>query len=562
MKYRLTALAAAMLMAQTVSAATRIDLHHQQENYIKPYLAEKHTGSTQLTLIEAHEDFNHVKHSRYQQTFSGYRVWDATSMVHTPPAIQNGRTVKPVTMNGVIYEGIDSDLAATPAYALNDLQEKKAMEQAKLRYQKKTGVTNVVGQHETSEKIIYIDNNGRAHYAYLNSFYMDDHKTGAHRPTTITDAVTLKVYRSWDQVMTLNPNKRDEQLITAGGVGGNEKIHELYYDGDTGHLPALTMKSFKEDIEILPGQNVTVTYCVFENDDVIVRDVSYASTAFNVCIQQEGKHNNVAWISTDSNDTRWRSDQVHGGFSPSLDAFYGATVIKKLYKEWYGLEVLTKDDHKTPMQLVMRTHYGRGFDNAFWDGEQMTFGDGESMFYPLTSLDVAAHEIAHGFTMQHSNIDGSWSQMAALHESFSDMAAVAAGYYSTGKANWDIGRDIMINEGALRYMADPRKDGTSIDNMKDYNEFIEAHSLAGVTNKAFYLLATTRGWNVRKAFDVMVKANRDYWTSSMQTFNEAACGVVSAAEDYNAKNHDNSYSVADIRIAFGKTGIDTDNCSQ
>ena len=77
------------------------------------------------------------------------------------------------------------------------------------------------------------------------------------------------------------------------------------------------------------------------------------------------------------------------------------------------------------MKLVMRVHFGRDYANANWDGKRMTFGDGDSQYYPFVSMDVAAHEIGHGFTWQRSSIDISYLQMAALHELFGDMVAAA-----------------------------------------------------------------------------------------------------------------------------------------
>jgi len=132
------------------------------------------------------------------------------------------------------------------------------------------------------------------------------------------------------------------------------------------------------------------------------------------------------------------------------------------------------------------------------------------------------------------------------------MAAIATENYTTGTNGWDLGREVMKNEGALRYLDNPTKDGRSIDHMKDFDA-TESHGAAGITNKAFYLMATSKGWNTHKAFDVWVKANMHYWNSSMQTLGEAACGVVAATKDYG-------YNVADVRIAFAKVGIDTDVC--
>ena len=103
-------------------------------------------------------------------------------------------------------------------------------------------------------------------------------------------------------------------------------------------------------------------------------------------------------------------------------------------------------------------------------------------------------------------------------------------------------------------MDDPKKDGLSIDHMKDYDESVfRAHLTAGVFNKAFYLLANSPHWDTRKAFNVMVKANMNYWSSSMKTFSEAACGVISAAKDYE-------YNVDDVKKAFEQVGITTSAC--
>ncbi len=49
-------------------------------------------------------------------------------------------------------------------------------------------------------------------------------------------------------------------------------------------------------------------------------------------------------------------------------------------------------------------HYGEDYENAFWNGEVITFGDGNTTFYPFVSLDVMAHELGHGFTEQHSGL--------------------------------------------------------------------------------------------------------------------------------------------------------------
>ncbi len=555
MNHKLILSLTSIVLANATFAATRVDLQHQSANYIKPYFALKAGASSspyELRQIKKDTDFNQATHVRLQQQYLGVPVWHATSVIHLLKSNhQRGLLANlndKTKMNGVVYEGLEADLAATPAYALSDAQKEKAMQEAKYAFEKTRGAVGLSYQKESIKTIVYVDDTQKAHYAFLVSFYHDDGLTGAHRPTTILDAESLQAYRTWDGVM--NEAAMDVGNVLAGGIGGNEKSGELIYDGAEGHLPPISVKKF--DFEMDYGDaTLMFTYCLLANEDITIYDMSYARTVMSSC-RENDDHPHVYWLSKDNGGTRWKEDGVNGGYSPSLDAFYGANIVKDFYQKWYGVPALVQEDGETPMQLVMRVHYGRNFDNAFWDGEQMTFGDGGSMFYPLTSLGITAHEISHGFTQQHSNIDPSEPQMAALHEAFSDEAAVAMQYYATGNNTWDIGREVMKNEGALRYLDNPTKDGRSIDHMKDFDA-TEPHGGAGIFNKAFYLIATSKGWDIHKAFNVMVKANMHYWTSSMTTLTEAACGVTSAARDYG-------YNTSDVRVAFAKVGIETAGC--
>lgn len=578
MRLKLTTLVTSLMMVNAASAATAIDLRHQSANYIAQFSAPRlnlagAAPKMQLKETRTNIDENQTAHVRVQQMYAGTPIWGATAVVHTPSVkhAKRGHMLAAVsnkaTMNGVVYEDIERDLAETPSHAITEEQKAAALQQEKSTYEQKSHLPAKFYKRETVKKIIYIDDKKKARYAYLVSFYADDGRAGAHRPTSIVDAATLKVYRHWDQVMTMNDEPTPEPTPTpepsptpigtiyakAGGNGGNEK-NPVVYDGAAGHLPALDVEIATLELPVLPGQTLKFSFCELANSDIEVRDVSYDNEIVaSPCFDMGEESNHLKWLSIDNNFTRWKHDQENGGYSPSLDAMYSATVVNNMYKEWYGIPALINEDN-TPMKLVMRVHYGRHYENAFWDGEQMTYGDGDRRFYPLVSLGVTAHEISHGFTSQHSQLDFSYPQMAALHEAFSDMASAALEYYLNQKNTWDLGRDITKGEGALRYMDNPAKDAESIDNVKDYSDDMDPHHAAGIFNKAFYLIATSRDWNTRKAFDVMVKANMNYWTSSMQTFTEAACGVVSATKDYK-------YNVADVRVAFSKVGIDTGSCS-
>jgi hypothetical protein len=211
-----------------------------------------------------------------------------------------------------------------------------------------------------------------------------------------------------------------------------------------------------------------------------------------------------------------------------------------LYNDWYGVAPL-------PFQLTIWCHYDTNYENIFFTGSAIHIGDGYSNFYPLAGLDVIGHEIGHGFTIYNSDLIYS-GQSGGISESFSDQAGEAAEYYVRGSNDFMIGYDIIKNPtGAARYMYDPPLDGRSIDHVDDYYEGMPVNYSSGIFNKAFYLIATSSGWNTKMAFDIFVKANQDYWTPSTN-FQQGAEGAFAAALDYG-------YPCADVVNAFDVVGI-------
>jgi pseudolysin len=237
----------------------------------------------------------------------------------------------------------------------------------------------------------------------------------------------------------------------------------------------------------------------------------------------------------------------------------GAEIARNMYQDWYNMPMLKNKDG-SPMFLNAHVHLSD--ENAYWDGNKVIFGDslGSRTFNPFTQLDTVVHEISHGFTEQHSNL-AYYSQSGGLNEAFSDMAGIAAEYYAYGETQFLVGLGDIKKEGeVLRYMDKPSKDchggkpgnWCSIDHMSQYHNSIDVHYSSGIFNRAYYLLANSQGWNAKKAFDVMVQANRYYWTSTT-SFQQAACGVVKAAHDYK-------YDVETVANAFEQVGLNTKSC--
>ncbi|MFF9058171.1 M4 family metallopeptidase [Streptomyces sp. NPDC101213] len=165
------------------------------------------------------------------------------------------------------------------------------------------------------------------------------------------------------------------------------------------------------------------------------------------------------------------------------------------------------------LPLDATVHYDEDYNNAFWNGEQMVFGDGDGeIFLDFTgSLDVIGHELAHGVTQYTANLTY-YGQPGALNESMSDVFGVLVKQCSLGQtaaeADWLIGAELLapgVSGRALRSMKAP---GTAYDDdvlgkdpqpatMDDYvrtgRDNGGVHINSGIPNHAFYLAATALG---------------------------------------------------------------------
>lgn len=220
------------------------------------------------------------------------------------------------------------------------------------------------------------------------------------------------------------------------------------------------------------------------------------------------------------------ANDAHGFSETTLD----------MLRDWQGYESIDN----AGFVITSRVHYGVLYENAFWNGSVMTYGDGGGRYYPFSgALDVVSHEIHHGFTSFHSNLTYV-RQPGGMNESFSDIAGEVAEAYHKGTApDFLAGADIARTGEALRFMCNPTADGVSIDHFSNYNDSKDIHYTSGIMNKAFCLAArriasgrpdgaATRD-SVLRASRAWYLANAAYWTSS-STFVQGCQGVVDAAE--------------------------------
>ncbi|MFB6780037.1 M4 family metallopeptidase [Streptomyces sp. NPDC056352] len=195
------------------------------------------------------------------------------------------------------------------------------------------------------------------------------------------------------------------------------------------------------------------------------------------------------------------SDDIWGNGSPTnvetaaADAHYGAAETWDYYKNVQGRTGIRGDG----VGAYSRVHYGNNYVNAFWDDSCfcMTYGDGSGNAAPLTSLDVAAHEMTHGVTSATAGLVYS-GESGGLNEATSDIMAAAVEFYSnnaTDLGDYLVGEKIDINGNGtpLRYMDKPSKDGASKDAWYSGIGGVDVHYSSGPANHFFYLLSEGSG---------------------------------------------------------------------
>jgi Zn-dependent metalloprotease len=223
------------------------------------------------------------------------------------------------------------------------------------------------------------------------------------------------------------------------------------------------------------------------------------------------------------------------------------------------------------LHLDATVHYGRQYDNAFWNGRQMVFGDGDGdLFNRFTiSLDVIAHELAHGVTGSEAGLVY-LGQAGALNESVSDVFGSLVKQYvrneTAARADWLIGEGLFtanVHGVALRSMKAP---GTAYDDPvlgRDPQPAMMAgyvrtsadnggvHTNSGIPNHAFYLTAIALGGHAwEKAGRIWYETLRDKRLKPAATFREFA--------RYTVDNADRGFGAAERRAvadAWNAVGI-------
>ncbi|QDP84008.1 T9SS type A sorting domain-containing protein [Chryseobacterium sp. SNU WT5] len=263
---------------------------------------------------------------------------------------------------------------------------------------------------------------------------------------------------------------------------------------------------------------------------------------------------------TDANNN-WTAAEFNNAAldNAALDAHWGVSVTYDYFKNTFNRNSYNNNG----AALKSYVHYSSNYENAYWSGSEMVYGDGASTFAPLTSLDVTAHELGHGICEYSANLVYA-RESGALNEGLSDIwAAVVENAYAPTKDNFLIGEDITkVSPYYLRSMSAPKtglsaqpdtylgtnwKAASSSCSPSQNNDQCGVHSNSGVLNHFFYILTqgksgtndkgnsySVTGIGFAKSAKIIYRMETSYLSSNSTYANVLTYAIQSAKDLYGA----------------------------
>lgn len=244
--------------------------------------------------------------------------------------------------------------------------------------------------------------------------------------------------------------------------------------------------------------------------------------------------------------------------------FEAAKVVRDFFRN-----VLQRDSiDDAAMDIILNVHFGQHYSNAFWDGDEMTFGDGDGQVFTsfAHSLDVVAHELAHGVTQFTAHLDY-WSQSGALNEHFSDVFGTAITQYEGGGADWLIGNEIMGPTLAGETLRSMKAPGTAYSNalmgddpqpahMKDYysgsGDNQGVHINSGIPNRVFYRVASDQ-LGTERAAKLWYRTLLNLWPTA--TFADFAEVLINTSRTLTGERVVPQGTTQTVRLALKEVGL-------
>ena len=499
----------------------------------------------EMRLTEQGQDPFGFQHQKYQQYYKGIKVEFGIYRVHA----KNGAIE---SVNGD-FKKVDKDKSGKKLKTKPSLSESEALQKATGHI----GAQTYMWQSEQNQSMAKAFSNGKK-----ETFYPEGELvilSAREKPVRDKDQEMVLAYKF--DIYAQEPLSRDYVYVNAH-TGEIELINPIIKhaiangSGDTRYSGSRTF--------------TTDSY----NGSYRLRDFSRGSGIETYDMNQGTNYgsavdftdNNNSWTAAEHNNTA--KDNA------ALDAHWGAQMT---YDYWKSAHNRNSFDNNGAA-IKSYVHYDKAYDNAFWNGSVMTYGDGSDTYFDaLTSLDVAAHEIGHAICTYTADLVYQ-NESGAMNEGFSDIwAATVEHYAAPGKQIWLIGEDIERRAGhaALRSMSDPNSE----DQPDTYKGNLwysgtgdngGVHTNSGVLNHWFYLLSVGKtgtndignaysvsGISIEKAAKIAYRLESVY-LSSGSVYADARTYSIKAAEDiYGAGSNEviqttNAWHAVGIGSKYGE----------
>jgi thermolysin len=456
----------------------------------------------ELVVSRVFVDELSMAHTRVQQTLGGVPIFEAEAIVH-------------LNRDGSVF-GVTENLVRT---APRGLTTKPTLEPV-------VAIDRVLGDYDCPDCVteppkadLYVLLRGSPRLVYRVAFSREDGTASTSMPVVFVDAHTGEKVWEYDNLQTATGQSLYSGSVT---IATYQKSGTYYMEDTSRKLATRDNKNTPSSFGVLLGLAGS-TYDITDTDDTWGAS---PATAQNLGVEA---HNNSAKV-YDYLKSAHNRDGIDGTGGPS--SFTGHDGTTKL--------------------VVSRIRYGSKYNNAFWNGSVMTYGDGDgSTFTPLITLDICGHEMTHGVTERTANLTYS-GESGALNEAISDIMGAMVERFARGESEntWKIGEEAYtpnVAGDALRDMANPHNASnngyTADDDPDHYSERYTGssdnggvHINSGIVNKMFYLLAvggshhlggSMVGIGADKAAAIVYKALTAYMTSSTN-FAQARTAMLNA----------------------------------
>lgn len=464
------------------------------------------SDNDEMLPIKSETDQLGMTHQRFQQYYKGVAVEGNVAIVHS----QNSRVI---SVNGMLTTGLKLQVtpALSPSQAIN------------------IAISSVNAQKymwESPENENFIKNlrgNPNAtYYPQAIPVIIDKNFSGQAQACIL--AYKVNVYAEKPLI---------KQDIYVNALSG-EIYHKINMI-QTGDVPGTAVTKYSGNQQITAD---SVSPGVYR-----LRETGRGNGIFTYNMQTSTNYASaVDFTDTDNywNNVNAAQDEI------ATDAHFGAEKTYDYFFLKFGRD--SYDDNGAALNSFV--HYDQDYENAFWDGTRMTYGDGNgTQTGPFTSLDVCAHEITHAVTEHTANLIYQ-DEPGALNEAFSDIFAAAVEFYAVpALADWFIGEDFDLSGGnGFRNMSNPNEDDQP-DTYKGLNWYTGVmdnggvHINSGVANFWFYLLTeggsgvndignpySVSGQGIIAAEKIAYRALSVYLTPSSQ-YIDARMATIQAAQD-------------------------------